>query len=139
MVKTAYIVAGPTAIGKTAISINLARRLNTEIISADSRQCYKEMSIGTAKPGADELKEIRHYFIDEFSVVNSLTAADYETLALGYVKKIFEQHDTAVVCGGTGLYIKAFCDGLDDMPAVSEEVVQDVNDEYETKGLSWCC
>lgn len=137
MAKTAYIIAGPTAVGKTAVSIQLATRLATEIISADSRQCYKEMSIGTAKPGADELSCIKHYFIDEFSVVDSLTAADFETLALNYIVQIFEKHDTAVVCGGTGLYIKALCDGLDDMPPVSEDIVQSVNEEYETKGLSW--
>ena len=107
MAKTAYIVAGPTAVGKTAIAIALAKRLGTAIVSADSRQCYKEMSIGTAKPSLHELNEIKHYFIDEFPVTHSLTAADYETLALAYLKEIFEQHDTAVVTGGTGLYVKA--------------------------------
>ena len=137
MAKTAYIIAGPTAVGKTAISIHLAQRLNTTIISADSRQCYREMNIGTAKPSVQELEAVKHYFIDEFSVTQSLTAADYETLALGYLQDIFQQQDTAVVCGGTGLYIKALCEGMDEMPPADETISADAHDEYETKGLHW--
>jgi tRNA dimethylallyltransferase len=135
--KTAYIIAGPTAVGKTAISIQLAQRLNTAIISADSRQCYREMNIGTAKPITQELEAVKHYFIDEFSVTQSLTAADYETLALGYLQDVFEQSDTAVVCGGTGLYIKALCEGMDEMPLADEKIAADVHDYYETHGLNW--
>ncbi|MBN8670942.1 MAG: tRNA (adenosine(37)-N6)-dimethylallyltransferase MiaA [Chitinophagales bacterium] len=137
LVKTAYIIAGPTAVGKTAIAIALAKRLGTEIVSADSRQCYREMSIGTAKPSTSELTSVKHHFIDTHSVTTALDAADYETLALGYLQNIFATHDAAVVCGGTGLYIKALCEGLDTMPAVSDEVVHDVNNEYETRGLQW--
>lgn len=137
MAKTAYILAGPTAVGKTAIAIALAKRLGTEIVSADSRQCYREMSVGTAKPTAEELVAVKHNFIDTHSVTTALDAADYETLALGYLQGIFATHDAAVVCGGTGLYIKALCEGLDTMPAVSDEVVRDVNNEYETRGLQW--
>lgn len=123
--------------GKTAIAIALAKRLGTEIVSADSRQCYREMSIGTAKPSTSELTSVKHHFIDTHSVTTALDAADYETLALGYLQNIFATHDAAVVCGGTGLYIKALCEGLDTMPAVSDEVVHDVNNEYETRGLQW--
>ena len=137
MEKTAYIIAGPTAVGKTAISIQLAQRLNTAIISADSRQCYREMNIGTAKPNAQELEAVKHYFIDEFSVTQSLTAADYETLSLQYLQDIFHWHDTAVVCGGTGLYIKALCEGMDEMPPADENITADVHDNYETHGLHW--
>lgn len=137
MAKTAYIIAGPTAVGKTAIAIALAKQLGTEIVSADSRQCYKEMSVGTAKPDAAELAAVKHHFIDAFSVTNSLDAADYETLALNYLQEIFSKHDNAVVCGGTGLYIKALCEGLDAMPPVNEIIVRDVNNEYETRGLQW--
>jgi tRNA dimethylallyltransferase len=135
--KTAYIIAGPTAVGKTAVSIELAKRLNTEIVSADSRQCYREMSIGTAKPSVEELQVIKHYFIDEYSVTQSLTAADYETLALGYLNTIFSNHDAAVVCGGTGLYIKALCEGMDEMPPVNEAISNNIHDYYETHGLGW--
>jgi len=135
--RTVYVIAGPTAVGKTAIAIALAQKLGTEIISADSRQCYKEMTIGTAKPSAQELAAVKHHFIDEFSVVNHITAANFEKLALGYLGEIFKLHDTAVVCGGTGLYIKALCEGLDEMPEVNEEVVADVQAQYEAQGLPW--
>lgn len=132
-----YVIAGPTAVGKTAVAIELAKRLNTAIVSADSRQCYREMTIGTAKPGAEELAQVKHYFIDEFPVTHALTAANYETLALGYLEEIFKEHDTALVCGGTGLYIKALCEGLDEMPAVDEQVAADVNEQYQLHGLEW--
>ncbi len=137
MEKTVYIIAGPTAVGKTAVAINLAQKLGTAIISADSRQCYKEMTIGTAKPTPQELGAVTHYFIDEFSVVNSLTAADFENFSLGYLNEIFINHDTAVVCGGTGLYIKALCDGLDEMPEVDDELAAYINSQYEIRGLNW--
>lgn len=134
---TVYIIAGPTAVGKTRIAIDLAKQLDTEIISADSRQCYKEISIGTAKPRVAELAEVHHYFIDEFSVSESLTAADYEKLSLQYLDTIFSKKDTAVVCGGTGLYIKALCEGLDDMPEIDKEIAHNINAAYEEKGIIW--
>lgn len=123
--------------GKTAVAIALAKRLNTFIISADSRQCYREMTIGTAKPSPAELSDVKHYFIDEFPVTELVTAADFEALALKYLEDIFKTSDTAVVCGGTGLYIKALCQGLDEMPAVSEPVVKDIEAEYRQQGLEW--
>lgn len=137
MGKTLYIIAGPTAVGKTAIAIALAKRLRTEIISADSRQCYQGMAIGTAQPTAEELREVKHYFINEFPVTRSLTAADYEQLALGHLDEIFKTHDTAVVCGGTGLYIKALTEGMDEMPAIDKIVAAEVNNTYEQKGVEW--
>jgi tRNA dimethylallyltransferase len=134
---TVYIIAGPTAVGKTAVAIELAKRLGTSIISADSRQCYKEMSIGTAKPSPEELAEVKHYFIDEFSVSADLTAADYERLSLTYLDRIFEHTGNAVVCGGTGLYIKALTEGLDEMPAVDQNIEAEVNRRYKEDGLLW--
>lgn len=134
---TVYVLAGPTAVGKTAVAIALAQKLHTSIISADSRQCYKEMNIGTAKPSAEELAAVKHYFINEFSATASLTAADFENLALQYLDEIFAHSNYAVVCGGTGLYIKALCEGLDEMPEVDEQVVYDVNTEYALNGLNW--
>jgi len=135
--KTVYVIAGPTAVGKTAVSIALAQRLGTSIISADSRQCYKGMTIGTAKPDATELATVPHYFIDSHEVTQNLTAADYETLALGYIDQVLQQHDTAVVCGGTGLYINALCHGLDEMPATDAEVAKTVEDTYAANGMEW--
>lgn len=135
--KKVYVICGPTAAGKTSIAIKLAGRLHTSIISADSRQCYREMSIGTAKPTPAELRETKHYFIDAFPVTTHITAADYEQLALQYLEEIFQSHDVAVVCGGTGLYIKALCEGLDDMPEVDEEINREINETYKREGISW--
>ena len=132
-----YVIAGPTAVGKTAIAISLAQQLGTCIVSADSRQCYREMTIGTAKPSPEELQTVKHYFIDEFPVTASLTAADYEELALQCLEEIFTTHNTAVVCGGTGLYIKALCDGLDEMPETDSGIVMQVEQAYMQHGLAW--
>lgn len=134
---TVYIIAGPTAVGKTSIAIQLAQHLGTEIISADSRQCYKEMSIGTAKPTKEELAAVHHYFIDSHRITEHLTTADFERLALEYLDKIFERTNTAVVCGGTGLYIKALCEGIDEMPDVDNTIKATVQQEFENKGIEW--
>lgn len=134
---TVYIIAGPTAVGKTAIAIQLAKQLGTSIISADSRQCYREMSIGTAKPSAEELAAVQHYFIDTHSVTEHLTTADFEKLSLQYLDDIFKTTNTAVVCGGTGLYIKTLCQGIDDMPDVDKAIEQEVKDIYAQQGISW--
>jgi len=135
--KTLIVIAGPTAVGKTEIAVSLAEKLGTAVISADSRQCYKEMSIGTAKPKPEELRGVPHYFIDSFSVTEDISAADYERLALGYLQEIFKNHDEAVVCGGTGLYIKALTDGLDEMPETDAAIGQEIIGLYERNGLSW--
>lgn len=135
--QTVIVIAGPTAVGKTAVAVALARHLQTAIVSADSRQCYREMTIGTAKPAPEELAAVRHYFMDEFPVDTHITAADYERLALGYLEDIFKTTNTAVVCGGTGLYIKALCEGLDAMPDVNDSIAQEVNSLYITHGIAW--
>ena len=135
--KTVYVIAGPTAVGKTAVAVDLAKQLGTAVISADSRQCYKEMNIGTAKPGAEELRAVKHYFISAFDVSKELNAADFENLALGYLEEIFKNADAAVVCGGTGLYIKALCEGLDNMPEIDLDIAHEVNQQYEQNGIEW--
>lgn len=136
-INTVYIIAGPTAVGKTAIAIQLAKTLGTSIISADSRQCYREMTIGTAKPSEVELAAVPHYFINSHSITEHLSTADYERLALEYLDDIFKTTNTAVVCGGTGLYIKTLCEGIDAMPDVNEAIEQQVNDRYKQEGLEW--
>lgn len=136
-INTVYVIAGPTAVGKTAIAIALAQRLGTSIISADSRQCYREMTIGTAKPTDEELQAVKHYFINSHSITEHLTTADYERLALEYLDKIFEQTNTAVVCGGTGLYIKSLCEGIDPMPEVDAGIEAEVNQQYKDNGIEW--
>lgn len=135
--KTLIVVAGPTAVGKTSVAISLARYLRTEIVSADSRQCYQGMAIGTAQPTKEELLQVPHHFIDCYPPELSLSAADYERIALHHLEDIFKTHDTAVVCGGTGLYIKALCEGLDEMPPVKDEIVRELDQNYTEKGIDW--
>lgn len=137
MQKTVILIVGPTAVGKTAAAVHLAQQFSTEIISADSRQCFKEISIGVAKPSAEELKQIKHYFINSHSVYDEVTAASYETYALNAVQQIFREHDVAVMVGGTGLYIKAFCEGMDEIPAVKEELRTELQEKFKQNGVEW--
>ncbi len=137
MNKTVILIAGPTAVGKTAVSIQLAKHFHTEIISADSRQCFKEISIGVAKPSAEELKEVKHYFINSHSVHETVTAASYEKYALEKVAELFQQHDLVVMVGGTGLYIKAFCEGMDEIPSVGETLRNELQQNYQQHGIEW--
>lgn len=134
---TIIIICGPTAVGKTAFALQLAKALQTEIISADSRQCYKEVNIGVAKPSNKELAEVPHWFINSHSIHEEVNAGVFEPYALDAAAKIFENHPTAVMVGGTGLYIKAFCEGMDDVPAVDPAIRQKVIAEYEEKGLNF--
>ena len=135
--KTVVVIAGPTAVGKTAVGIAVARRFGTEIISADSRQCYREMNIGVARPSPDELAAVPHHFIASHSIHEKINAAAFEAYALAKAEEIFRKADTVVMVGGTGLYIKAFTDGMDAIPDVPEEVHNKVVAAYNHNGLSW--
>jgi len=135
--KTVYIIVGPTAIGKTAFAISLAQALQTEIISADARQCYVEMNIGVAKPSHLELNAVTQHFIASHSIHDEVNAAVFEQYALEKVDTILKYKDTAVIVGGTGLYIKAFCEGLDLIPAIDPAIRVTINEQYEKLGLSW--
>lgn len=131
------IIAGATAVGKTALAIQLALHYKTSIISADSRQCYKELGIGVAKPSEAELQMVPHYFINSHSVEEALSAAEFETYALSTLQTLFSTNDVVIMVGGTGLYIKAFVEGLDQIPPVSEDVKNRLMAAYEKGGLSW--
>ena len=133
--KKCIIVFGPTASGKTAEAIRIAKELGTEIISADSRQCYKEMNIGVARPSPEELSAVNHHFIANHSITEKITAAAFEKEALGYLDEIFIYHDTAVICGGTGLYIKALAEGLDAIPEVPDELRDTVIEINNKNGI----
>ncbi|MFM9911385.1 MAG: tRNA (adenosine(37)-N6)-dimethylallyltransferase MiaA [Chitinophagaceae bacterium] len=135
--KTCILLTGPTAIGKTAVAIQIALHYKTSIISADSRQCYKEMTIGVAKPTPEQLQMVPHYFINSHSITEEVNAAGFEQYALDAVKKIFEKNDIAVMAGGTGLYIKAFCEGLDTIPTIDPAIRNEVTQHYEQKGKQW--
>ena len=132
---TVIVITGPTAVGKTAIALTLAKQLNTAIISADSRQCYRELSIGVAKPSEKELLDVRHYFINSHFIHDNVNAGTFESFALEASTQIFKQNPVAVMVGGTGLYIKAFCEGIDFMPSIPEAVRSGIREAYEDKGL----
>ena len=134
---TVIIIAGPTAVGKTSFAIALAQHFQTDIISADSRQCYKEMKIGVARPTEEELAAVKHYFIASHSVTEDLNAGSFEKYALSAVEEVFQKSKVAVMVGGTGLYIKSFCEGIDPMPEIPEETRQQVINGYKEKGLIW--
>lgn len=133
--KKLLIVLGPTAVGKTSYAIRLAKECGSPVISCDSRQIYKEMSIGTAVPSKEELAEVKHYFIQCRSVRDYYTAGLYELDATALVEELFKTHDTLVMCGGSGLYIEAFCNGLDDFPPADPELRASLMDRLEKDGL----
>ena len=140
--KRVVIVAGPTAVGKTTVAIELAKYFRTEIISADSRQCFKELNIGVARPSEEELRQVTHHFIASHPIVigsinDEVNAVTFEQYALQKVNELFQQHDTVVMVGGTGLYINAFCEGLDEIPAIDPAIREKIINEYEKKGLLW--
>ena len=135
--KTVIIIAGPTAVGKTRAAIEVAKHFQTEIISADSRQCYKELKIGVARPSEEELSSVRHHFIASHSINDNITAAYFEDYALEIAGKIFKKNDRVVLVGGTGLYIKAFCEGLDPVPAIDPSLREKIIADYELGGLAW--
>jgi tRNA dimethylallyltransferase len=134
---TCILIAGPTAVGKTDIAIQLARHFDTSIISADSRQCYKELSIGVAKPHLEQLKSATHYFINSHSVQQEVNAALFEQYALSAAEEIFRDKRIAILVGGTGLYIKAFCEGMDEIPAIPDSIRKNIRIDYEKKGMTW--
>lgn len=128
-------IIGPTAIGKTAMGIEVAKKLRSEIISADSRQFYKEMEIGTAKPTADELGMIPHHFINTHSIEEYYSAGAFERDALHKLKKLFDKNSSVLMVGGSGLYVKAVWEGFDEMPEVDGSIRLELNDQFQKEGL----
>ena len=135
--KRVIVIAGPTAVGKTSVAIAVAKHLHTEIISADSRQCFKELNIGVARPAPHELSEVKHHFIATHSIHQKVTAATFEQYTLDKCAEIFRERDVVVVTGGTGLYIKAFYEGMDEIPDVPPIIRQEILGQYEQYGLDW--
>lgn len=131
------IIVGPTAIGKTALSIKIAKHFNTEIISCDSRQFYKEMTIGTAVPSTEELMAVPHHFIQNKSIFDNYTVGDYENEVLPVIDQLFHKNNIQVVVGGSGLYVDAILKGFDEFPEVSEEIKQQIENEYNKEGISY--
>jgi len=128
------VIAGPTASGKTSMAIDVAKYFNTEIISADSRQFYREMEIGTAKPNAAERAEVKHYFVDNLSIHDEYSAGQFEREVLSFLDEYFRKADKMVMAGGSGMFIDAVCYGFDDVPR-DLEIRKSLNKELQTKGL----
>ncbi|MCZ2474550.1 tRNA (adenosine(37)-N6)-dimethylallyltransferase MiaA [Aquirufa ecclesiirivi] len=133
---TLLVIAGPTAVGKTALCVELAQKLHTEIISADSRQFYRELSIGTAKPTQEEQGGIKHHFIDSHSIQEYFSPGDFEREALILLEKLFQQHEVVILTGGSGLYIKALLEGLDEMPEVDLTLREQLMQQLSSEGIA---
>lgn len=133
--KRLIVVVGATAVGKTAESIRIAELLNTEIVSADSRQFYKEMNIGVARPSIEELETVKHHLIAHISVTDSYNVARYEQDALKCIEGLFERYEDVVLTGGSGLFVKAVCEGLDDIPDADIEIRNSLNELFTTQGI----
>jgi len=129
------LLTGPTAVGKTGLSINIAQNFGTEIVSADSRQIYRELNIGTAVPSNKKLATVKHHFIHSHSVFNNYNASIYESEALKVLEKLFEKYKTVLMVGGSMLYIRAICEGIDYMPDVDKELRNDLKKKMETEGI----
>jgi len=133
--KTLVAIIGPTAIGKTALAIQLAQHFDTEIISADSRQFFKEMEIGTAKPDQEELAAAKHHFIDSHSILQLFSTGDFEVQGLKKLDEIFDHHDLAIMVGGSGLYVNALINGLDEMPEIDLSIRTQLNEQFKEEGI----
>ena len=134
---TVIIIAGATAVGKTSLGTRLANHFNARIISADSRQCFKELNIGVAKPSKAQLNACPHYFINSHSISDEVNAGIFEKYALATANELFKQNNIVVMVGGTGLYIKAFAEGIDAMPSIPPAIRQNITDNYNQYGLKW--
>lgn len=134
--KTLLVVAGPTAVGKTALCVQLAKTFQTDVVSADSRQLYRELSIGTAKPTPDEMEGVRHHFINSHSITDSVNAGRYERECLTLLSELFQETDIVILSGGTGLYINAVCFGLDDIPSVEPALREHLFARLQEEGLA---
>lgn len=135
--KLLVIIAGPTAVGKTSFAIDLAKHFRTEIISCDSRQFFKELSIGTAKPASDELNAIPHHFIGNLSIQDTYNVSSYEQDVLAKLEDLFKSRDIVVMVGGSGLYIDAVCYGIDDFPNVNDDLRNQLKLDLKEKGLEY--
>lgn len=135
MEKTLIVITGPTGIGKTDTAIAVAKHLNTEIISADSRQVYRDIPIGTACPSAEELSAVKHHFINILNLDQYYSAAQFESDVMELLHRLFEQHDYVVMCGGSMMYVDAVCNGIDDIPTVSDEVRTEAYSILDREGV----
>ncbi|MBR1808319.1 MAG: tRNA (adenosine(37)-N6)-dimethylallyltransferase MiaA [Paludibacteraceae bacterium] len=135
--KSLLVILGPTGVGKTALALSVAESLKTEIVNADSRQIYRELPIGTAAPTAEEQSRVRHWFVGNKSICEDYNAGIYEREALQVIRQLHRQHETVVLTGGSMMYIDAVCNGLDELPIVSDTTRTEVRDGYMAGGIEW--
>ena len=135
MNKTLIVLLGPTGIGKSKLAIRMARKLNTEIISSDSRQIYRELIIGTAIPEKTELETIPHHFIHSYSIHDYYNASKFENEAIKLINRLFQTKDTVLMVGGSMMYIDAVCKGIDELPTVDPKLRQQLIDDFEKNGI----
>ena len=135
MDKYLILIAGPTAVGKTQLSLAIADQYKTDIISCDSRQFYKEMCIGTAVPSGDELSRIKHHFIQNLSIKDNYSIGQFERDALAKIEALHKNNNAVVMVGGSGMYIDAVCKGLDDFPPVPDAIREELNLRHQNEGL----
>lgn len=135
--KVLVVIAGPTAVGKTDVAIRIAQHFQTEILSADSRQVYREMKIGVGRPSAEQLHQVKHHLIDHVSIQQRYTAALFAKEARQLIEGLFDHHDVVVVAGGTGLYLKALLEGLDAIPDVPDEIFEKWNARWKESGTEY--
>ncbi len=135
--KKLIVILGPTASGKTSLGVKIAKKLNTEILSSDSRQFYRELIIGTATPSQAELKSINHHFINHISIKDTYNIGEYEKDSITKIESLFKDYDNLLLVGGSGLYIDAICKGIDILPNIPKEIREDINNNFLEKGLNW--
>lgn len=136
MSKELIVISGPTAVGKTSLAINLANEINTEIISADSRQFYKELNIGVARPSQKELNSIKHHFIGHISIQDNYNAGEYEAEAIEKINSLFQKYEKLVITGGSGMYIDAITKGMDNLPNVDKSIREELNELFKDNGIT---
>ena len=137
--KTLIVITGPTAVGKTAISLEIAKHFGIPVINADSRQIYRELKIGTARPTEAEMKEVRHYFVGTLGIADYYSASLYEQQVLALLDSLFQTHDYALLSGGSMMYIDAVCDGIDDIPTIDDKTRETMKRRLEEEGLEALC
>ncbi|MBK7095822.1 MAG: tRNA (adenosine(37)-N6)-dimethylallyltransferase MiaA [Saprospiraceae bacterium] len=135
--KILVAIAGPTASGKTELSLKIAANLGADIISADSRQVYREMEIGTARPDPEELQRVAHHFIGNISVTQEYNVGLYEHEVMRFLNEYFNTKDIALICGGSGLYLEAVLNGIDDFPEIDRNIIDEIQDKFEKNGLTY--
>ena len=139
MSHTLIVLIGPTGVGKTELSLSIAEHFQTSIISADSRQLYKDLKIGTAAPTPEQLSRVPHWFVGTLELTDYYSAAQYETDVLNQLECLFQTHDTVVLTGGSMMYVDAICKGIDDIPTVDKETMELMLQRYEIEGLDKLC